>query len=182
MNEMSLRWQEDPVIIAMTRMNLTHKIVLEIGCGDGWRVSRIAENISCDGHGIDPSSEAIDGSKYKNISLHEGYADDLPYSDCSLDVVIFGFCLYWCARDSYFQIAKEADRVLAYGGSLIIYDFYPDVPQYNLLPDGGKSFKMDFSKMFSWHPNYKIVYKDICKEICGSDDNCSVIILQKKGE
>ena len=85
-----------------------------------------------------------------------GTADILPYDDSSFDIVIFGFCLCWCDREDLFRIVFEADRVLKDQGWLIVHDFYSPMPirrEYHHKA-GVYSFKMDYRRLFDWHPGY----------------------------
>ena len=79
------------------------------------------------------------------------------------DFVVFGFCLYLCDRGDLFQIAKEADRVLKNDGYIIICDFYSSANTknaYHHLP-GIFSYKMDYRKLFVWHPNYDCLHHEV---------------------
>lgn len=53
-------------------------------------------------------------------------------------------------------LPAEADRVLARSGWVVIHDFFTTEPQrrpYHHVP-GLWSFKMDYRRLFDWHPNY----------------------------
>ena len=71
-------------------------------------------------------------------------------------MVIFGFCLYLFDREYLFNIAGEADRVLNENAWLIIHDFYSERPVHNPYHhrEGLYSYKMDYRKLFDWHPAY----------------------------
>jgi ubiquinone/menaquinone biosynthesis C-methylase UbiE len=106
--------------------------VLEIGCGDGRKVERLAAFFQARGAGLDPSTEAVAaGSKRlrenndTNVALSVGTADDLPFEAGQFDLVHFGFSLYLVARERIFHSLAEADRVLRAGGFLTIFDFDP---------------------------------------------------------
>lgn len=87
-----------------------------------------------------------------------GTADQLPWADSSLDVVVFGFCLYLCDREDLFRISAEAHRVLKDQGWLIILDFYAKASYSNPYThfEGLKSFKTDYAAMFLWHEWYTL--------------------------
>ncbi|NDV22154.1 class I SAM-dependent methyltransferase [Desulfovibrio sp. JC022] len=132
--------------------------VLEIGCGAGHRLDYLAScQADTEYFGIDPSKKATE-SYSGPAKLFQGTADSLPFPDGHMDVVLFGFCLYLCDVEDYFIIAKEADRVLADGGFLVIIDFEPPFPYQNSYTHkkGVLSTKMRFSEMFSWHPSYSL--------------------------
>ena len=149
---------DDVAFSLMKTIDLTPKSVLEVGCSNGFRLDKISKHFKCSCFGIDPSVEAIkDGSaKYPEINLRVGTADELDYANGFFDTVIFGFCLYLCDRTDLFRIAYEADRVLQNDGTLVITDFYPPFPYKNRYShcEGLYSYKMDYSKMFSWNPAY----------------------------
>ena len=144
--------------------------LLEIGCGNGKRLLELKNN-NFKVFGIDPSKSAITEAKLNGVDAFVGTADSLPFDDNSFDVLVFGFCLYLCDREDLFKIASEADRVLKNNGYLYIMDFYSKdnfSNNYHHL-EGLKSYKMDYSKLFNWHPNYVLI-----KQILGSHDNISL--------
>lgn len=132
--------------------------LLEVGCSNGWRLDAARQLFGCDVIGIEPSQQAIrDGmARFPDVQFVEGDASRLLQFSGVVDCVVFGFCLYLCDRTDLFQIAREADRVLADGGHLIIYDFYPVSVYRNPYSHrpGVFSYKMDHSALWSWHPHY----------------------------
>jgi len=143
--------------------------ILEIGCGDGRRLAWIAENFGCDVYGIEPSGAAVIEAKKRGINAERGTADVLPYQNEMFDVVIYGFCLYLCDREDYFRIAYEADRVLKKNSWLLIMDFFSPMPiqtEYKHRA-GVYTTKMDFKKLFDWHPAYTNYFHRINHHISG---------------
>ncbi len=137
--------------------------VLEIGCGQGQNLASLADRQPIEGHGIDPSSDAVasGAARYPGLRLQVGTADALPFPDGAFDVVWFGFCLYLVDRPLLQRVVAEADRVLADGGLLAILDFDPDVPcarPYHHRP-GLMSYKMDYAALFLANPAYVLVDK-----------------------
>jgi hypothetical protein len=151
-------YELDPVYIAVKALELKGSY-LEIGCSDGWRL----DVLGLDGYGIDPSSEAIKG----NDRIRQGTADDLPFDDKSFDIVCFGFCLYAVDNSDLFKVAYEADRVSR--EYIIIYDFIVDGYVYKHNPDCPQitTCKMDYSKMFEWHPLYSKIYSRRHSQVAG---------------
>lgn len=131
--------------------------VLEVGCGDGTRLAWIKNNLNADCYGIEPSVQAVAVANAKGVDVRQGTAETLPFDNCSFDIVIFGCCLYLCDREDLFRIASEADRVLCSPGWLLILDFYSPVPRANIYQhcQGVQSYKMDYRKLFTWHPDYE---------------------------
>jgi ubiquinone/menaquinone biosynthesis C-methylase UbiE len=130
--------------------------ILEIGCGEGGRLSWLMENCEFDCYGVEPSARAVEAAKGRGIAAHQGTAEQLPFDDKAFDIVMFGFCLYLCDREDLFRIACEADRVLKNPGWLLILDFYSPAPvkrEYHHR-SGLSSYKMDYRTLFTWNPSY----------------------------
>lgn len=152
--------------------------VLEIGCANGWRLRQIHQKHGCQAYGIDPGigMPVVDN----DINIYPGVADSLNYKSHTFNIVIYGFCLYLCDPEDYFNIAAEGDRVLKPGGYMVIYDFYaPYTPHANDYKhrDGIKSYKRDFSSLWTWHPNYKEIDLRIHGDTIA--DQTAVICLRK---
>ena len=132
--------------------------VLEVGCGSGVRLGWLQKHTGWECHGIEPSALAVKEAIRSGVQAQIGTADQLPFADNSIDVVIFGFCLYLCDRDDLFKIAAETDRVLKSPGWLLLKDFYspePATKEYHHRP-GVYSYKMDYKRLFTWNPDYSI--------------------------
>jgi ubiquinone/menaquinone biosynthesis C-methylase UbiE len=153
--------QHDPIIAGLFELGQSPGRVLEIGCSDGARLSALHETFSSECSGIDPSADAVRSAQLraKNLDISVGTADKLAFADSQFDLVIFGFCLYLCDVSDHFKIASEADRVLADGGVLVVYDFSSPIPFKNeyIHKPGIWSYKMDWAKMFTWHPSYRLI-------------------------
>ncbi len=172
------KWRDrivgDPVLLATKSLNPIS--VLEIGCGNGWRLEqyRAAGSVTC--YGVDPSEEAIaDGKKlFPELVLEKRTATTY---DClnEYDLVIFGFCLYVCDREELMEIVASADGVTQDGGYIAIHDFDPEyshkVP-YHHVP-GMFSYKMDYSKLWLANPAYRLVTKTVMP------DKTAVWLLKK---
>lgn len=130
--------------------------ILEIGCGEGRRLSWIADQIGAEIYGIEPSEKAIAEAVKRGVTATKGTADTLLFDDGKFDIVVFGFCLYLCDPVDLFKIAQEADRVLKTNAWLIIRDFHASEPMKRPYhhKDGLFSHKMDYRKLFDWHPSY----------------------------
>jgi 23S rRNA (guanine745-N1)-methyltransferase len=64
---------------------------LEVGCGDGQHLARLAERSGCEGHGVDISVAAIDAAAKQHPRLGWVVANAdrfLPYDDASFRVVL----------------------------------------------------------------------------------------------
>lgn len=145
--------------------------VLEIGCGEGRNLAALAASHPIEGHGIEPSREAvtIGSAQFPALALRTGTADELPYEDCAFDVVWFGFCLYLVDRTLLMRAVAEADRVLRDSGVLAIVDFDPEVPcvrPYHHL-SGLHSYKMDYARLFLANPAYVLAEKHATSHTTG---------------
>ena len=159
--------------------NLNNKIinVLEVGCGDASRLSYLSRKYKkINFFGVDPSGEAL---KNKKIFLKKATADKLPFKKNFFDVIIYGFCLYLTDNQDLIKIVFEADRVLKKNGIIIILDFYSKKIEYRKFSHkrGHYVRKMDYSKLFSWSPNYKVL--SFKKEKYEKKDYTAVISLKK---
>jgi ubiquinone/menaquinone biosynthesis C-methylase UbiE len=137
--------------------------LLEIGCGEAKRLNYIENHLGIKCFGIEPSFKAVEHAVKNGINVTQGTADKLNFESNKFDFVVFGFCLYLCDRDDLFLIASEADRVLKNEGWVLIHDFFSKMPQqrdYHHL-SGIHSFKMDYRKLFDWHPSYTCYSQNI---------------------
>jgi len=132
--------------------------VLEVGCGQGLRLEHLRNEKGWHVAGIDPSEAAVEAVRALGLEAHVATADVLPVACQSVDLLIYGFCLYLCDRSDLFRIAAEAHRVLKPSSWLAIVDFWSPHPlcnPYHHKP-GTYSHKGDLPAMFSWHPSYVI--------------------------
>lgn len=188
MENLPERLQRDPVLRAFRALELAPKRVLEIGCANGYRLEALRGLYGAECFGIEPSAAAVDDAKqrFEAVQVQVGTADELPFEDARFDALIFGFCLYLCDRGDLFKIAYQADRVLADGGFLCIYDFAPGIPYrnpYSHLP-GLYSYKMDYTRLFLGNPAYTSVYHSVIPEAGGAptgdaDQRIGVSVLHK---
>jgi len=178
----------DPVLAMLAAAGLRAQSVLEIGCGDGWRLAQLRQLWNAECHGLDPSAEAVrDGAaKHAGVALKQGTADSLPFDTARFDLVVFGFCLYLCDRADLFRIAAEADRVLRDGGYLVTFDFHAPAPYRNAYAHrpGLYSYKMQYERAFTWNPAYAVVAQQLTTQAgpnpaAAPDDRLAVTLLRK---
>ena len=182
--------EPDHVFEAIKDNKLKPHTVLEVGCGDGWRLRRIRTDLGAVCYGIDPSKDAINDApqsveKY-GISCWRGTADKLVgVSDNSIDMVIYGFCLYLVDREDLFNAVAECDRVLRDGGHIVIHDFHSSRPYsriYEHAPEL-KSYKQDYAALWLANPAYRMVGRQIFGTDgplpTSRDDQVTIAILRK---
>jgi SAM-dependent methyltransferase len=130
--------------------------LLEIGASNGRRIEWLEANAELETHGVEPSAAAVEDATARGLRVKRGTADSLDYEDGTFDIVVFGFCLCMCDADDLFRIAAEAHRVVKDGGWIVIGDFYSESTvyrDYHHVP-GFATRKMDYRRMFDWHPSY----------------------------
>lgn len=150
----------DKIVALVAQYGLQPKSILEIGCGDGRRLSEFCDaGAAC--FGVDPSAMAIKSAQARDPRLHlsVGTAAQILQPDAKFDLVIFGFCLYLCDRADLFRIAAEADRVLCENGAIAILDFDVRNPYRKIYKHASDvySHKMQYRDMFLWNPAYRLV-------------------------
>jgi ubiquinone/menaquinone biosynthesis C-methylase UbiE len=92
--------------------------VLEVGCGTGNYVIRIAETTGCQAWGIDPSEGMLAKARARSqkVRFLPGRAEALEIPDCAFDLIFSVDVIHHVGdREAYF---REAWRVLAHGGRL----------------------------------------------------------------
>lgn len=139
--------------------------MLEIGASNGLKLEQICRELSCRGHGIDPSELAVAEGNARlagtDVTLSVGRSESLAFEDRQFDLVYFGFSLYLCDRDKILQSLGEADRVLRPGGFLAITDFDPEAPKanpYAHLP-GLLAFKQDYAAILTATSLFHLIAK-----------------------
>lgn len=136
--------------------------VLEIGCGDGKRLTFLKKKFkNVQFYGLEPSKRATKGNHKSNI-IKIGTAEKLPFKENFFEIIIFGFCLYLTDNEDLFDIANEAYRVTKDKSWIIIEDFDTDQTYFKEYKYNKKIKirKMDYSKMFLWHPNLSLYSKE----------------------
>ncbi len=140
--------------------------ILEIGCGNGAKLNQLSGFFEAQGHGIDPSAQAVeDGNRSfggtGRVQLSVSSADTLPFADKHFDLVYFGFCLYLVDRDDLLSAVAAADRTLRKGGFLAITDFDPRHRHKRAYHhrEGVFSYKQAYSDLFTASGLYHLVAK-----------------------
>jgi ubiquinone/menaquinone biosynthesis C-methylase UbiE len=103
--------------------------VLEIGCGTGTLLLAAKQaQPAAVVVGLDPDLAALARASRKArrrglaVQLDRGHADELPYADDSMDVVLSSFMLHHVPADQREPAMREVRRVLRPGGALHLVD------------------------------------------------------------
>lgn len=177
----------DRVLAAIERCGLKPQSILEIGCGNGWRLNLLRQKYGAVCSGIDLSWEAIkDGkNRFSSLNLRVAAAADLGYVTGIFDCVILGFVMYLVDREDLFKVMYETDRVLFDGGAMVVNDFHSDQPHSRLYAHDRRlrSYKHNVGSMFSVCPNYRVVEHTVTgaetDQPTSRDDQVAVTILKK---
>jgi len=119
--------------------------VLDVGCGSGGDLQRIAEEFSClhpSLHGVDLLPDRIERARQAlpGATLQAGSAERLDYPDKGFDIVIASTVFSSILDQQVAQnVANEMVRVVADGGVIVCYDVrYPNPanPHTRPLPRG----------------------------------------------
>jgi SAM-dependent methyltransferase len=104
--------------------------VLEIGCGTGnllLTAAAVAPGATL--VGLDPDPAALERARAKvartrvSVRLEQGFADELPHPDGSVDRVLSAFMFHHLPRGEKAAMLREVHRVLAPGGRLLLLDY-----------------------------------------------------------
>lgn len=134
----------------------TPRVVLDVGCANGYLLSQLRQRFGVQAYGVDISAEAIaDGrERYKDVDLHVAACTDLTrFQDGQFDLVlILGvFCVV--DRSLLLRSIGEVDRVLCDKGILIISDFAPafasKTPYHHLPGENIFTYKQDYAATFT---------------------------------
>lgn len=144
----------------LERHGIVPKSVLELGCGNGWRLERLKQQYGCSCMGIDPSRKAVQQGRVNELIVGTTRA----MQECetkAYDLIIFGFCLYLVDRDDLFFAVAEADRVLKPGGYIAIQDFYEKNSSVVIVPykhrEGVFCYKMHYEWLWLASTAYRFI-------------------------
>ena len=94
--------------------------------------------------------------------------------------------MYLCDDEDLFKISSEAYRVTKRKSLIIIKDFIQTKIKYNNYSHLKNIFsrKMNYIKMFTWHPSIKLIshkkiYENDNKNFTKKDSRISIVCLEK---
>jgi len=158
-NYMNLDIKNDVILKQLQINNHHEKIILEIGCSNGWRLNEFYKQNSNNKYiGIEPSEKAIEfGRKnYPNIELYHSTCDEIPIENDYCDIILIPFVFMYIDRKLLFKSVYEIDRILKNKGLLIITDFYSNIPRKNSYKHIENTFiyKLSYFQIFLSSQNY----------------------------
>jgi len=115
--------------LAARRIRLRNAQVLDVGCGGGGWLTRLASHglPPENAHGVDLRADAIDRARsyVPSADVRVGNAAALPFPDESMDLVA-QFTMLSSVEDSGVRtaIAREMSRVVRREGVIVSYDFW----------------------------------------------------------
>ena len=168
----NLNYKNDPVIKFILKLKKKKiKNLIEIGCGDGSRLSYIQNNLGIKSFGIDPSAQAIRNTSHIKNQCKIATADKVPYSDNKFDLIIFGQSLMYFDDDLLTSVVNETYRILRKKSYILINDFYSNNIKYKKYKyyKKIKIRKMNNSMLFIWHPRIELI-----KEVIYSYKNSKI--------
>jgi len=124
--------------------------ILDVGCGTGSMLRKMADQSSINGFGIDMSENMIEEAKRKcpDMNMQISRCEETPFEDHCFDAVTT--CLAYHHFSDRAGFAKEAARILKPGGRLYIADArFPGAVRkimnagFNLLRIEGAFFSPD---------------------------------------
>ncbi len=105
-------------------------LVLDVGCGTGTLAAQLAAaDPSLEIIGIDGDEDILTRAREKTAGFGQrlhfewGLADALPHADASVDVVTTSLLLHRLPRESKLRALRQARRVLAPAGRLVLIDW-----------------------------------------------------------
>lgn len=98
--------------------------VLDVGCGTGTMLRRMADICRINGYGIDMSEDMIEEAKRKCPEMNIQYSrcENTPFDDSTFDILTT--CMAYHHFSDQKGFAREAMRILKPGGYLYIADPY----------------------------------------------------------
>lgn len=110
--------------VADARVALAGARVLDVGCGSGYFLHRLAEYGAGECHGVDLLASRVERARelYPGLKWHVGSATDLEFEDGSFDLVTQFTCLSSIVDDEARSSAAREMRRVAGDGWILSFD------------------------------------------------------------
>ena len=118
-------------------VELPGAVVVDVGCGDGALVRRLAEHkanpvgIGFDGAALDRARSL--GKRSKRVRYEAGTPESLPLANGTADLVVFLFSFGQTPPDRHQATLVEARRVLRPGGRLHVVEPFAEGAYFDLI-------------------------------------------------
>ncbi|HEY9764369.1 MAG TPA: methyltransferase domain-containing protein [Trichocoleus sp.] len=134
--------------------------VLDLCCGSG-QTTQFLVNYSNQVTGLDASPKSIARAKVNvpKAEFVEAWAEKMPFSDASFDLVHTSAAMHEMEPEQRRQIFQEAFRVLKPGGSFTMVDFH--APQNPIFWPGLATFLWLFETETAW----QLLQTDVAAEL-----------------
>ena len=153
--KLSQNGSKDDEILSLLKMySIKPGRVLEVGSSNGNHLFHLHKENQCEVYGVEPSEEAIHFGQnaYPHINFQRATAESMKYEDHFFDMVLISFVLHWIDRDTLLRSCANIDKVLKWGGHLVIGDF--QIPfflkrRYHHITDRDLfTYKMPYKNIF----------------------------------
>ena len=108
---------------------------IDVGCGAG-KITRLLTEMGAEVTGIDPGERQLARARAAtpvgNETFVEGVAENLPFDDQSMDIVLFFNSFHHIPKNDLAAAIKETHRVLRPGGKLYFAEPVADGPQFEM--------------------------------------------------
>jgi len=136
---MAFNWRKSP---KRTHIEVIEEIldpkgakILDVGCGLG-QITRALTKLGADVIGIDPNQNQLKRARaaeaVRNEIYLEGTAQDLPFDNQSVDIILFFNSFHHIPRYAFAAAIEESHRVLRPKGKLYFAEPIADGPQFEL--------------------------------------------------
>jgi len=101
--------------------------ILDVGCGTGSHLE-VYQRYKCNLYGIDLSPSMLEVARRRlgdSIQLDLGDATNMPYEDCTFDLVISMLTIHEMSQKTRSGVLTEMQRVLKDDGHILLIDFHP---------------------------------------------------------
>ncbi|MCL2299126.1 MAG: methyltransferase domain-containing protein [Firmicutes bacterium] len=156
--------------------------VLDVGCGTGALLRRIAGTADITGYGVDVEENMIAQAQKQCPEMQFAIApcDQLPFEDQSFDAVVA--CMAYHHFDNKAGFAQEAARVLRPGGVLYIVDPRFPWPVRKAMNGIARLFRVVGEFLTAQEMEARFVPFGFTGVGAATDAYAQVVELQKKGQ
>ncbi len=193
-NKEALVPKEDLIIKIIRDYRLLDKNskVLEVGASNGYRLAKIHEEFGSKVFAIEPSKKAVEDGKsqWSFITFYQTTIAELEDNEhlLSFDLIIVNSVFHWIDRGSLLLSVAKIDRLLKWGGHLIVGDFQIPIPTKRSYhhKEGVFTYKQPYKDIFTasciYVELYNVTFNHDGKRFTGIDMDTyfSISLLRKQ--